>query len=198
METNSPQPLEIAAALKEWAVSIRALCEGRQIFLLRKGGILDAGGEFTLESNRVLLFPTYLHEDEQGEALQPCYRQWLGEENKRKPKEGTIRLSAWAEITDAVFVTKPDALYPLRSQHIHSDSFLNYRIDHDKSRPLIALFLRVYELQNPVEIAMEPDYYGCRSWITLKDALAVNRDRPALGNATYDERLRVIKARLTD
>jgi len=54
------QTLKIA--LKEWAVVCRALERGRQILLLRKGGIYEAAGEFELEHRRFLLFPTYLHQ----------------------------------------------------------------------------------------------------------------------------------------
>ena len=33
-------------AFKEWAVICRALAEGRQALILRKGGIAEAGGDF--------------------------------------------------------------------------------------------------------------------------------------------------------
>ena len=46
-------------ALKEWAVVCRALEEGRQIVLLRKGGILEYRQSFKVKHDRFLLFPTY-------------------------------------------------------------------------------------------------------------------------------------------
>jgi len=45
-------------ALKEWAVTCRALAEGRQAILLRKGGIGEAGGAFQVEHTRFWLLPT--------------------------------------------------------------------------------------------------------------------------------------------
>lgn len=126
---ESAPPLALSAALKEWAVTVRALREGRQVFLLRKGGILDAGGQFDVEARDVLLFPTYLHEDEQREALQPCYRQWLTEETRRRPIGDVERISAWGRITEMCAVTNPDALYALSSQHIFSDALLKFRIE---------------------------------------------------------------------
>ena len=45
----------LRSALKEWAVGIRALREGRQVLLLRKGGLRDANGEFALESPTTLV-----------------------------------------------------------------------------------------------------------------------------------------------
>src|SRR5437762_14278621 len=52
-------------ALKEWASVCSALEEGRQILLLRKGGILEAIGGFELEHPQFFLFPTYLHQNAQ-------------------------------------------------------------------------------------------------------------------------------------
>src|SRR6476469_947176 len=56
-----PNPLAIA--LKEWATVCHALETGRQMLLLRKGGIYEAAGEFELENPQFLLFPTYLHQN---------------------------------------------------------------------------------------------------------------------------------------
>jgi hypothetical protein len=50
-------------ALKEWAVVCRALKTGRQIMLLRKGGIHESSAGFELEHMQFLLFPTYLHQN---------------------------------------------------------------------------------------------------------------------------------------
>src|SRR5438105_15223558 len=56
-----PDSLQIA--LKEWAAVCSALETGRQMILLRKGGIYEAAGEFELENRRFVLFPTYLHQN---------------------------------------------------------------------------------------------------------------------------------------
>jgi len=46
-------------AFKEWAVICRALAEGRQALILRKGGIEETGGTFEVEHSRFWLYPTY-------------------------------------------------------------------------------------------------------------------------------------------
>src|SRR3990170_4065613 len=56
-------PISLSTALKEWAIVCQALESGRQIVLLRKGGIHDIGGEFELEHREFLFFPTYLHQN---------------------------------------------------------------------------------------------------------------------------------------
>ncbi len=203
METPS-----LRAALKEWAVAIRALREGRQVMLLRKGGILDAGGQFQVEAREVLLFPTYMHEEEQAGLLQPCYGAWVQEEARRrattelnaspdsKPGE-VVRIDAWARITDAVQVTNPDALHTLAMQHIYSEKFLNFRIENEPNKQLYALFLRAYDLPKSILVPMQPDYYGCRSYVTFDEPIATEGSTPCTSDHTYDERVRVTKRLLT-
>ena len=47
------------AALKEWAIVCKALEEGRQVLLLRKGGIMEYRQGFEVKHNNFLLFPTF-------------------------------------------------------------------------------------------------------------------------------------------
>ena len=51
------QPLR--QAFKEWAVICRALAEGRQALILRKGGIAEPGPTFQPEHSHFWLYPTY-------------------------------------------------------------------------------------------------------------------------------------------
>ncbi len=192
---NAPPPT-LSTALKEWAVAVRALREGRQIFLLRKGGIRESGGEFAVEARNVLLFPTYIHADEQPDALQPCYAAYRTQEDARRPKGETVCLEAFARITDAFVVTNVDALFRIHNQHIYSDSFLRFRAANEPHKPLYCLFLRAYDLAAPVTVPLEPDYYGCKSWITLNESLSTAGAVPAMRDAAYEERVRVTKSLL--
>lgn len=191
-------PETLDAALKEWAVAVRALREGRQILLLRKGGIRETGGEFEVEQRNVLLFPTYIHADEQPGALQPCYNAYRTQEDARRPTGETVRIEAAAQITDVLVVANFDALYRIHNQHIYSDTFLRYRIENEPHKPLFCLFLRAYDLAAPVTLPQEPDYYGCKSWITLKTPLSTVGAVPAMRDAAYEERVRVTKRLLTE
>src|SRR6187399_3334941 len=49
-------------ALKEWAVTVRALSEGEQLVTLRKGGIREENKHFELEHERFFLYPTFDHQ----------------------------------------------------------------------------------------------------------------------------------------
>ena len=174
-------------------MAVRALREGRQILLLRKGGIREAEGEFTVEARDVLLFPTYLHEEEQAGTLQPCYETWLDEEQARKPKGENVRIEAAARITDILRITDFDALYRLGSQHIYSERFVRYRVENEPRKPLYGLFLRAYDLPAPVTLPMEMDYYGCKSWITLAEPIATEGVIPAMSDDAYAERVRITR-----
>ena len=70
-------------ALKEWAVVCRALEEGRQVLLLRKGGILEYRQGFKVKHDRFLLFPTYEHQSK--DHLQADYSNKLDEVLKDQP-----------------------------------------------------------------------------------------------------------------
>src|ERR1700733_11667756 len=63
------------AAFKEWAVIVDALGRGDQILILRKGGISEGRGGFTIEHSRFLLFPTLFHQQRESviESAQARY-----------------------------------------------------------------------------------------------------------------------------
>src|SRR5688500_19722973 len=56
-------PTSLSVALKEWASVCAALEHGRQILLLRKGGIYESAGEFELEHRQFVFFPTWIHQN---------------------------------------------------------------------------------------------------------------------------------------
>ena len=85
----------LKTAFKEWAVICQALAEGTQALILRKGGIAEEGGEFRIEHNRFWLYPTYVHQQENG--IQEDYRPML-QQLPEKPAAGVIRLTHWAEV----------------------------------------------------------------------------------------------------
>jgi hypothetical protein len=122
-------PKTLAIALKEWAVVQRSLAEGHQIVLLRKGGLIEENGEFDLRSPWFLLYPTYEHETERLGDVQPCFGQWLAEEEARKPNPNQIRLEMAAHVTDTLRVEDREKLLRLAPQHIWSAQFLNGRYD---------------------------------------------------------------------
>src|SRR5689334_19802332 len=99
-EIEIAAPLALSnAALKEWAVTCRALQEGRQVLLLRKGGIEDDYGVFALEHQTFWLQPTYEHQSE--DRVKPRDRD-LFESVAAQQRDGEnldfIALGLWAQV----------------------------------------------------------------------------------------------------
>ena len=64
----SPPVDSCAVAFKEWAGICDALIAGRQSIVVRKGGISESAGPgvFVPEHSEFWLFPTWVHQAEQG------------------------------------------------------------------------------------------------------------------------------------
>ena len=175
----------LTLALKEWAVVQRSLLEGHQIILLRKGGLIEETGDFDLRARQFLLYPTYEHETERAGDLQPCFGQWLQEEEARKTAPSEIRIEAAAEVTDVVRVEDREKLLTLAPQHIWSPQFIHGRYDWEPYKPVFVLLLRAYSLPAPVVLPVERGYGGCRSWIELAAPVSTLGSIPAVSDEYY-------------
>lgn len=181
-----------AAALKEWAVTCRALRDGRQILLLRKGGIADDYGVFALEHQSFWLQPTYEHQSE--ERVKPEHRDLFDSvEASRLDGENLdfIALELYARV-ERVWALPPgdemnfDKLR--RAPHIYGDDYLTLRLDYKPQHPLLVVALRVFRLNEPHLVAMRPEFLGCRSWIDLPKSLPVE-GAPALADDAFARQL---------
>ncbi len=190
-------PAELTLALKEWAVTQRALLEGHQLVLLRKGGLVEETGDFDLRAPDFLLYPTYEHETERAGDIQPCFGKWLTEEEERKPEHAWVRIEAAAHVTDVVRVESPAKLLRLAPQHIWSKQFLQARFDWEPYKPVFALLVRAYTLPQEILLPMRREYGGCRSWVTLEQPVPTEGAVPAVSEAFFPRRreltLRVLR-----
>src|SRR6187401_3089248 len=91
------------AAFKEWAVSCKALGEGKQVMLFRKGGIKERDHVFKMEHPHFFLYPTYEHQDTASikAQFQPLLQDALAE----KPDLGDVYVKHWAQVDEAVAMT---------------------------------------------------------------------------------------------
>ncbi len=178
----------LTTALKEWAVTQRSLLEGHQIILLRKGGLIEDTGDFDLKARQFLIYPTYEHETERAGDLQPCFGQWLREEEARKLTPGEIHIEAAAEVSDVVRVDDRQKLLHLAPQHIWSPQFIYGRYDWEPYKPVFVLLLRAYALASPLVIPVTRAYGGCRSWIELDTPLSTLGAAPAISDEHYARR----------
>ena len=152
-------------ALKEWAVVCRAIEEGRQVLLLRKGGILEYRQGFKVQHDRFLLFPTYEHKSK--DNLQADYADRLDNVLKDQLATGTNRITSYAEAIEVKEITDRIALRTLAKYHIWNESYVNARMDYNPRKPMSVILLRVFKLENPILIENKQEWIGCRSWIPL-------------------------------
>jgi hypothetical protein len=191
-------PERLTTALKEWAVVQRAMLEGHQLLLLRKGGIVEDTGDFDLRAETFLLYPTYAHEIERSGDLQPCFGQWLREEEARKPSPDHIRIEACAQVTDVLRVDDRERLLKLAPQHIWSPQFIHGRYDWEPYKPVSVLLLRAYRLAEPHLLPVLREYGGCRSWIELSEPISTAGAMPALSDDKFERRRELTRRLLTD
>ncbi len=171
-------------ALKEWAVICRALAEGRQAILLRKGGIAENSGDFQLEQRHFWLFPTFVHQQQTG--ITPEARPVLALAEAQQPAAGVLRLTHWAEIVAAYQVQELEPLLRLADLHCWAEETVRARFAY--RRPgLNVLGVRVYRMPQAIETVDRPEFAGCRSWVDLGQEFSTDGAVPVLDESAFDE-----------
>lgn len=182
MSSTTAIPATLTAALKEWAIAVDALVEGKTIVLLRKGGIREQGGSFAIEHPQVWLYPTYEHQKphllkpEYADRVTPVASGWHPEQ---------VEIQAWATITHALQVSDAGAIEALLPFHIWNLQFVEERLKWKPKTPLSVLLLRVYRLPQAQTIPYSPTYGGCKSWIELESSLPASAARPVLSETEF-------------
>jgi hypothetical protein len=168
-------------ALKEWAIICKALEDGRQILLLRKGGIMEYRKGFEVKHNDFLLYPTFEHQSM--ESIKAEYKEKLKEileeQNKDTRKEidkdnknfnidNTNIIKLFAKVEDVVEISDKLILSELRDYHIWSDEYVMMRMNYNPSKPMSILLLRIYKIKKPLIFDINDKWSGCKSWIDIE------------------------------
>ena len=171
-------------SLKEWAVAIEALGEGKQIITVRKGGLYEETRDFKLEHDTFYLYPTYEHQKK--EMVKPEFHADLEATLVNwSPEKPTVAIRYFAHITDDVEVLDEAKIRALAPYHIWNDNFADVRLHWKKKNPLHILFARVYKLEKPVEITIDEAYKGCKSWHNLLEEMPQDGFTPVLTDEEY-------------
>lgn len=182
------------AALKEWAIVCRALADGRQTLLIRKGGIEEIKAGFQVTHRDFWLFPTYVHQ--KAADLIPAVRAKFEEVQAAQPPAGAIPFQLYATVEDVVKVMDLDRLRSLEGYHVLSWDCVASRFHYRNKPGVHVMTLRVYRHPNIVRLKNTPDYDGCVSWVDLDEALETEGCTPVLSDAEFGARLADIRARL--
>ena len=179
--------MENEVAFKEWASVVNALAKGRQILILRKGGIREEGGEFYAEHNEFFLFPTYEHQKK--EDLKPEAHQNLEMTVRSKPDPAKTAIQYYAETMGVIQVTEESDLERLEPCHIWSEKAVKQRFQFGRQKGLFVFAVRIFRLPTPHIIAAnDPEYAGCKSWVQLKQKLSTAGAQPVLSESVFKER----------
>ncbi len=184
-------PISLQIALKEWATVCAALESGRQIILLRKGGIHESAGEFELENREFLLFPTYLHQNR--DMLKPESHSGF-EPRSEEPQQ--IRISAAGVVTDIIQLGNRAQMDAIDDQHIWTPPLVDMRFNYKPENPLYLMLVRAYRLHEPVTVANTPAYAGCRSWVPLDQPVATGDALPVVDDVLYEFKRKSIMEKL--
>jgi hypothetical protein len=184
-----------AAALKEWAIVCKAIEDGKQVLLFRKGGIMEYRNGFELKHKVFFLFPTFEHQSI--DSIQSEYREELevlkqqqqqqkdntqslnqkenniSNEKNSKVTQDIINISSFVEITHFIEINDISKLEKLEKYHIWNLDYVKMRFNYNPKKPLYLLMLRAYKLNELIEIQNSPEWSGCKSWIQfdLKDVI---------------------------
>ena len=172
-------------ALKEWAIICKALEDGKQMLLLRKGGIMEYRKGFEVKHNEFLLYPTFEHQSI--ESIKDEYKEKIkviSEEhnisyynnNRKKIDENDNNFNTasnniiklLAKVEDVIEISDKFTLSELRDYHIWSDEYVTMRMNYNPSKPMNVLLLRIYKIRKPLIVDINDKWAGCKSWIDIE------------------------------
>src|SRR6266542_2406518 len=194
VDVTTPIPASLpatAVALKEWAVVCDALLTGRQIVLVRKGGIHEARTGFRADHDSFYLYPNTEHESV--EQLQPDARSRLSPYGEPPQDTGTVFLPGYCHVVDVVAIspeTESDRLRALESLTIWTQPYFDVRLAYRPERPVYVLTLRAFRFPEPLAVPYLAAYGGCRSWVPLRTEVAAAPAQPALDDPRFDAQRR--------
>lgn len=169
-------------ALKEWAVVVEALRQGKQTFLLRKGGIAEGKRGFELKHQHFWFFPTWEHQ--QQDWIRPEFQPLFQSLEPTDADSITLRYGAHV---DEVRAAPTDINRLLDSnEHIWAEPYLRMRYDYRPDLPLYLVVVRAFSLPEPVTIPNDRRYKGCRSWVDLYQDIPLDETADSISEVNFN------------
>ncbi len=187
-------PTSCQIALKEWAVTVKALDRGEQILLLRKGGIREEGRDFQVLYPEFLLYPTFEHQKE--ELLKETYHPDLHTVLSQGYDKANITFSHWARVEEVIELTEQEKVDTLSPYHIWTQDYAQKRLHWKPRHPLSIMLLRLYQLEEPRTVPYLPGYSGCKSWVQLSQDVSLGNLTPILTDEEFSSKVSKVKGAL--
>ena len=160
------------AALKEWSIVCKALEEGRQVLLLRKGGIMEYRKGFELKHENFFLFPTFEHQDVN--SIQSDYQNKIGSADSGSIDNTKAKIDLYAQAFHICEIRNDTILPVLRKYHIWNDDYVKVRMKYNPTKALSVVLLKTFRLENPISLDVQDSWAGCKSWIPVDLTLEKN------------------------
>lgn len=148
-------------ALKEWDVVCEALGSGRQVLLIRKGGLAEGPGGLQFRHEEFVLLPTFFHQ--QSERVVPDVDFAARQANAAGERE-VVEIRHAATLVWQKTVTDPAILAQLSPYHILTNEEVASRFGQKPEPGVQVVLLRVYRLDPPQRLPWQKSFGGCRSW----------------------------------
>jgi hypothetical protein len=184
MTSSPPLPATCAVAFKEWRGVCDALAEGRQSIILRKGGIAEEAGRFVPEHPVFWMYPTHVHEAQQG--LRGATPE--PPRSREEASAATVPIAVLAEVVAIDYIDRLEALERLADLHVWTEETVRKRF-HYRQPGLWVIGVRAYRLRRPWPLAVTPEHAGCKTWVLLDEPLSTNDLEPVLDEAELALRL---------
>ncbi len=177
-------------ALKEWAVVCDELMAGKQVVLLRKGGILEQKKGFQMEHERFFLYPNTEHQSR--EQLKPQYHPTLANYGPPARESGVVKVPGYCQVVDIVKTADAAKLRALEPVTCWTQALFDMRINYKPEKPNYVVTVRAFKLAQPIEIPYHADYAGCHSWVPMKQELSPVGGTPVLSDAEFEAKRQAV------
>jgi hypothetical protein len=182
MIDNESDPGLCGIAFKEWAGVCEAIGAGRQSLIVRKGGIAEGPSGFVPEHSAFWLYPTHVHEAQQG------LKGELASTVAPTIPSDRVEMKTLVRVEHVRFVSDLDALARLAEHHVWTEETVRKRFEYRKPG-LWVLLVRAFRQVPGHLVRITPEQAGCKTWVTLETRLPTAGLAPVLEHDRHTKRL---------
>ena len=153
-------------AFKEWSKIVEALGKNKQQIILRKGGIIEENGIFSVKESSFLLLPTLFHQ--QNELIKEDWLQEVGTDDIYYQNPHQVWIHFEAHVQQVQQISTWEELQKLDNQHVWKESVIRERYERWGENQVTLLKVAVEKLEQPILLDLLPEYGGCKSWIEVE------------------------------
>jgi len=182
-------PDHCAIAFKEWSEVCQALADGHQTLIVRKGGIREGPGGFAPDHHAFWLYPTYVHQAQQG-----LRERGLDRPGGPAPEPGDrVSIGAIAAVEVVWRINSETDLLALTPFHVWTVDTMRKRFSY-RQPGLWVLGVRVFRRDSPWTLLPTALQLGCKSWVELDSPVSTKGLRPALDHGDWSEQIGLLRS----